>query len=119
MEDHDAEFVRKLVRSRSKVEARKWLSGHNASHQRGISEMSYDDSAALVAQLYEWGAVEVFVADFKVNEPYEGASILLIKLPTNSDSRTQIFDWISHHSQQEGFDPVEYDGQEYEAAWFD
>jgi hypothetical protein len=116
---NDGHFLRKLVRSKSKVEARKWLAGNSPSCHRGISEMTPEKSSALVSRLYEWGAIEVFATDFKVNKPYEAADILLIQLPLDSVSRTRIIDWISENAQRQGLAPVEDHGPHYEFAWFD
>ena len=119
MSKDDDKFMKKLLRSKDKAEARGWLAGHSDKHYRNIAELSHADSSALVTKLYGLGVAELSVAEIKINEPYESATILLFKLPTDTIVRGHIFDWISNHSQQEGFEPVEDHGQEYEFAWFD
>lgn len=99
-------------------EAKAWLSNNkNKQCFAGNEFESTEKALEFVNEIYSLGAVEIFISQI-LDEPWrikeEGgpyADTLIIKLPTDSQQRKRIFDFIGSNIQD--------NGQESITLWWD
>jgi hypothetical protein len=110
--DH-VHFVQKLLRSRRKAEALRWLLGSQASRRRALGGFTGAKSSAnLVRELYAAGAVKVIAVEIK-SKPTgsQWTEKLVMELPSDAKLRESIFRWCKRQGAKAGYSP-EHDGGE-------
>ena len=110
--DH-VHFVRKLLQSRRKAEALRWLLGSQASRRRTLGGFTGAKSSAnLVRELYATGAVKVIAVEIK-SKPTgsQWTEKLVMELPSDPKLRESIFRWCKRQGAKVGYSP-ETDGGE-------
>ena len=108
--DH-THFVAKLLRSRRKAEALRWLLGSQPSRRRALGGFrGAKPSVNLVRGLYTTGAVKVFAVEIK-SEPTgsQRTEKLVMELPSDAKLRESIFRWCKRQGAKVGDSP-EHDG---------
>ena len=110
--DH-THFVAKLLRSRRKAEALRWLLGSQPSQRRALGGFrGAKPSVNLVRGLYTTGAVKVFAVEIK-SEPTgsQRTEKLVMELPSDAKLRASIYRWCKRQGAKVGYSP-EIDGGE-------
>ena len=110
--DH-TNLVAKLLRSRHKAEALRWLLASQPSKRRVLGGFrGAKPSVNLVRGLYTTGAVKVFAVEIK-SEPTGGQRTekLVMELPSDAKLRASIFRWCKRQGAKVGYSP-EIDGGE-------
>ena len=110
--DH-THFVAKLLHSRRKAEALRWLLGSQPSRRRALGGFrGAKPSVNLVRGLYTTGAVKVFAVEIK-SEPIgsQRTEKLVMELPSDPKLRASIFRWCKRQGAKVGYSP-EIDGGE-------
>ena len=110
--DH-VHFVQKLLQSRRKAEALRWLLGSQPSRRRALGGFTgAKSSAKLVEELYATGAVKVIAVEIK-SKPTgsQWTEKLLMELPSDAKLRESIFRWCKRQGAKAGYSP-EHDGGE-------
>ena len=110
--DH-SHLIAKLLRSRHKAEALRWLLGSQPSQRRALGAFrGAKPSVNLVRGLYTTGAVKVFAVEIK-SEPTgrQRTEKLVMELPSDMQLRESIFRWCKRQGAKVGYSP-EIDGGE-------
>ena len=110
--DH-TQLIAKLLRSRRKAEALRWLLGSQPSKRRALEGFKgAKPSVNLVRGLYTTGAVKVFAVEIK-SEPTgsQRTEKLVMELPSDPKLRASIFRWCKRQGAKAGYSP-EHDGGE-------
>ena len=110
--DH-THLVAKLLRSRHKSEALRWLLGSQPSKRRALGGFrGAKPSVNLVRGLYTAGAVKVFAVEIKSGPTgSQRTEKLVLELPTDAKLRASIFRWCKRQGAKVGYSP-ENDGGE-------
>ncbi len=106
-------FVAKLLRSRRKAEALRWLLGSQPARRRALGRFKgAKPSANLVRELYAAGAVKVIAVEIK-SKPTgsQWTEKLVMELPSDAKLRESIFLWCKRQGAKAGYSP-EHDGGE-------
>jgi hypothetical protein len=111
MDEHEAKFLKKMLRTR-KAEALEWLRAA-PSEMRTVGELEPKDALALVRRIYDAGARKVLVADIQDSPVGEDSNVLLVELPTDTESREQLFQIQAEVVEPLGFEGDADDGQQY------
>lgn len=100
-------FVEKLLRSRRKAEALRWLSVSESTRRRALGEFrGAKPSAKLVEELYAAGATKVMAVDIKTNPTgSQRTEKVLVVLPTETKARARIFKWCKRRGGKIGYSP--------------
>jgi len=110
--DH-VHFVQKLLQSRRKAEALRWLLGSQPPRRRVLGGFTgAKSSAKLVEELYAAGAVKVIAVEIK-SKPTGShwTEKLVLELPSDAKLRESIFRWCKRQGAKVGYSP-EHDGGE-------
>jgi hypothetical protein len=110
--DH-VNLVQKLLQSRRKAEALRWLLGSQPSRRRALGGFTGAKSSAnLVKELYAEGAVKVIAVEIK-SKPTgsQWTEKLVMELPSDMKLRESIFRWCKRQGAKAGYSP-EHDGGE-------
>lgn len=109
-----------------RFEARAWLeSNPNPYAFAGNRFASTEEALAFVNTLYEAGALKVYVTgiyDEKWRIDAEGgpyADTLIVRLPSDTESRKILFEISNEEAVSEGFLPEKDTGQEELLLWWD
>jgi hypothetical protein len=107
------QLVSKLLRSRLKGEALRWLSGSEATKRRSLGDFrGAKSSVQLVNELYEAGAKKVIAVEIKTTPSgSQRTEKLILELPSETGKRASVFKWCKRHRSQIGYSP-EQDGGE-------
>ena len=112
--DH-THFVAKLLRSRRKSEALRWLLGSQPSQRRALGGFrGAKPSVNLVRGLYTTGAVKVFAVEIK-SEPTgtQRTEKLVMELPSDAKLRASIFRWCKRQGAKVGYSPENDGGEQH------
>jgi hypothetical protein len=112
MPDFEAQFLRKMLRSR-KAEALEWLNAQTSKSMRNLGEMEHKPSVALVRRLYKAGAAKVLAVEISSWPEGETSSDLLVELPEDDALREQLFAVQREIAEPQGFEGDEDHGQQY------
>jgi hypothetical protein len=111
---HEDPFCRKLLDTKTHLEALAWVKESRDHDIRTIGEQSPEESLKIVNRLYNEGADRVWAVDLDIY-PNEGQStnVLVVELPTDPKLRRKLFHLEARVAASGGFDPVSDDGQHY------
>ena len=112
--DH-VHFVQKLLQSRRKAEALRWLLGSLPSRRRALGGFTGAKSSAnLVRELYATGAVKVIAVEIK-SKPTgsQWTEKLLMELPSDANLRASIFRWCKRQGAKVGYSPEIDSGEKH------
>jgi hypothetical protein len=112
--DH-THFLAKLLRSRRKAEALRWLLGSQPARRRALGRFKgAKPSANLVRELYAAGAVKVFAVEIK-SEPTgtQRTEKLVMELPSDAKLRESIFRWCKRQGAKVGYSPEKDGGEKH------
>jgi hypothetical protein len=105
------------------TEAMTWLKLGNEANRRlagGNGQgPTYEQSVALVKQLYDAGAAKVFAVAIKKLGVIEESDSLVVLLPYDPNKRKQLFSLESTFAKQRGWDAEPDVGQTYLLFWWD
>jgi hypothetical protein len=110
--EHEAKFVKKLLRTR-KAEAQEWLRAETPKSLRVLGELEYEPAVALVQRFYDAGAVKVLVIDIQECPGGESANDLIVNLPSDARLRKQLFKLRAEVVEPHGFEGDTDDGDRY------
>lgn len=112
--DH-TRFIAKLLRSRRKAEAGRWLSGSSFTQRRALGEFrGVKPSVVLVEKLYALGAEKVIAVDIKTNpNGSQRTEKLILRLPSDARARGAIFKWCNRRGGKVGYSPERDNGEEH------
>lgn len=115
-----------MTQENNKLEARQWLKNNPnksavATNRFGTSENALE----FIEMLYQAGAIEITIDGIREEEsriaseggPY--AELLVIKLPSDFEKRTMLFEIAAKESEEEGFEPEIDSGQDSIKLWWD
>ncbi len=108
-------LIAKLLHSRRKREALRWLSGGQPSRRRALGRFKgAKPSMNLVRELYAAGAVKVIAVDIK-SKPTgsQRAEKLVIELPSAAKLRATIFRWCKRQGSKAGYSPQHDAGEKH------
>src|SRR3984957_14603168 len=112
--DH-THLITRLLRSRHKAEALRWLLASQPSHRRSLGGFrGAKPSVNLVRGLYTTGAVKVFAVEIK-SEPSgsQRTEKLVMELPSDPKLRASIFRWCRRQGSKVGYSPEIDGGEKY------
>ena len=112
-------MVRRLLKSKDKVEALDWLAGAPPGVHRNIGEMTNQESVAYVRKLYKLGATNVVVVEIGVNGKYESTDTLIARLSKDPKRRKAIFRLETERVEDMGYEMETDTGQQHIFVWFD
>lgn len=106
-------LVTKLLRSRRKAEALRWLSGSRRSERRVLGEFKGAKSSLdVIKKLYAAGAVKIIAVDIQsTSTGRQRTDKLVLELPADAKMRSAIFCWCKRQGGRAGYSP-EHDGGE-------
>lgn len=116
----DSKWEQKISSSDSR-DALAWLRSGNAA-TRTITGgdgngPAYEESQAMVRDLYKKGARKVWAVDIKSSGDREDTSTLVVELP-NAQDRRPLFEWESGFARSHGWDSQPDSGQKYMLLWW-
>ncbi len=108
-------LVAKLLRSRRKAEASRWLLGSQPTRRRALGEFKgAKPSINLVKELYEAGALKVMAVDIKSEATgSERTEKLVLELPSDAKLRAAIFRWCKRQGARVGHSPKNDTGEKH------
>lgn len=112
--DHNY-LVAKLLRSRRKAEALRWLSASQPSRRRALGRFKgATPSINLVRELYAAGAVKVIAVDIE-SKPTgsQRTEKLVLELPSDAKLRASIFRWCKQQGAKAGYSPQHDAGEKH------
>jgi hypothetical protein len=112
MNEHEAKFVKKILRTR-KAEAMEWLRAETPKSLRVLGELEHESAVALVQRFYDAGAVKVLVIDIQDGAGGESANVLIVDLPSDVRLRKQLFKLQAEVVEPQGFEGDADDGDRY------
>ncbi len=106
-------LVTKLLRSRRKAEALRWLLGSRRSQRRVLGEFKgAKPSLNVVKELYAAGAIKIIAVDIQsTSTGTQRTDKLVMELPADAKMRSAIFRWCKRQGARAGYSP-EFDGGE-------
>jgi hypothetical protein len=101
------QFIQKLLRSRRKAEALKWLSASRLERRRTLGVFKgAKPSIKWVKELYAAGATKVIAADIKTDAgENQHSDKIVVVLPKDEKLRTTIFQWCERQGDKIGYLP--------------
>ena len=102
-----ARYIQKLLNSRRKAEALRWLSGSKPGRRRVIGVFrGHKQSLKFVQELYATGALKVIATDIKSRSSIlQRSDKLLLMLPANPLKRAALFQWCERQRENIGYHP--------------
>jgi hypothetical protein len=112
--DHNY-LVAKLLQSRRKAEALRWLSGSQPSRRRALGRFKgANPSVNLVKELYAAGAIRVIAVDIESRPTgSQWTEKLIIELPSDANRRASIFRWCKRQGAKAGYSPQHDAGEKH------
>jgi len=101
-------LITRLLRSRRKAEASRWLSGSQPARRRALGQFKgARPSANLVKELYVAGAVKVMAVDIKSTPTgSQRTEKLVVELSSDAKLRAAIFRWCKRQGAKVGHSPL-------------
>jgi hypothetical protein len=119
MRDEDDEFCRALLQRPNRQEALSWVCDTSWT-KRSIGELSHEHSVEVVKDLYGRGAVKVVAVDLPEDVAVsEFCDTLVVVLPDDVHRRNRVLELCSCHALDEGFGPIDDEGQKTVFLWWD
>ncbi|MGH7977226.1 MAG: hypothetical protein ACREDS_15880 [Limisphaerales bacterium] len=110
------QLIQRLLRSRKKAEALKWLKGGSADDERTIGACKTNRaSIKFVKEIYAAGATEIIAVQIRKipRQKKHRAAKLVVKLSSDVKSRKAIFHWCEQQGDSLGFSPDEDRGESH------
>lgn len=106
------DFIRERLEDpdSKKAEALRWLEKGNGKNTLGELSTA-DESIALVKAAYEAGAEEVLAIEIDEYDDRENTGKLIVKLPSESNTRKRVFQWCNEQAEAQGFEGDKDEGQ--------
>jgi hypothetical protein len=110
------QLIQRLLSDPTKSEAMDWLQSARTGENRTIGACETNqDSVELVREIYNLGAMEVFVVNIHPSSKGRGerSGKLVVALPQNPKQRSAIFGWCKRQGDSLGFTPDPDQGESH------
>lgn len=105
------QFVEEELASNTHAEAREWCDPKHENHM-GF-EVSTSEMLRLANEMYDAGAVKVYVTGIDEFAKKQISASMAMELPTEAQSRKRVFAWEKKFAEEIGEEPTRDVGQKY------